>query len=551
MPAAHRSRLRPFLSAVAGLLLALAFLSGSASGFAWVVPGIWLWCGAAPARWSPLQVGYAGGLAFHLAALHWLTYIPVPVAPVAGWLSLSLYLAFFPATWVWLCWRSLPRNARVAQQSTWAQQTDAVLGMPWWQRTAWTLGCAGSWVALEMLQARLLSGFPWNLLGISQYRLFPLTQIASMTGVYGVSFLVAWTSLSLALAALRLLRQPAHQWGWMAELRCPVFLLLCVFGVGVLHTSSPLTPGREIQLALVQPAIPQEVIWNQREDSNRFARVLQLSQLAVATRPHVLVWPEAALPELTEQNVRQIQELVRSNRVWMVLGAEDAEARTSPGPQKAYDYFNAAHLLSPDGQLRATYHKQQLVIFGEYVPLARWLPFLKRLTPVENGFQSGRGPVPFPIGTPRSRTSVLICFEDVFPHLVRRHVEPDTDFLLNLTNDGWFGNSAAQWQHAAAACFRAVENGRPLVRCTNNGLTCWYDSRGRLRQWLGEDAGDPYRSGFLTVRIPLPPAGQSQPLTFYTRHGDLFGWGCVGLTLAQVVWRPRRLLRRRSAPRPA
>ncbi len=550
MPPAHPSWLRPFLSAAAGLLLALAFISGSASGFAWVVPGIWLWCGAAPGRWRPLRVGYIGGLAFHLAALHWLTHIPVPVTPVAGWISLSLYLAFFPAVWLWVCWRCLPCNARVAQDGTWGQQTDAVLGMPWWQRTAWTLGCAASWVALEMLQARLLSGFPWNLLGISQYRLFPLTQIASITGVYGVSFLVAWTSLSLALAALRLLRQPAHQWGWMAELRLPLFVVLCVFCAGVLRSSKPVAPGREIQLALVQPAIPQEVIWDQREDAKRFARVLQLSQLAVATRPHLLVWPEAALPELTEENVRQVQELIQSNRIWMVLGAEDAEARPSAGPDGAYDYFNAAHLLAPDGRLRATYRKQQLVIFGEFVPLARWLPFLKRLTPVENGFRSGPGPVPFPIEAPRCVTSVLICFEDVFPHLVRRHVGIDTDFLLNLTNDGWFGNSAAQWQHAAAASFRAVENGRPLVRCTNNGLTCWYDSSGRLRQWLGENSGDPYRSGFLTICIPLPPAGQGQPLTFYTRHGDLFGWGCFSLTLVQLLGRPGRILRKRRAQLP-
>ena len=124
----------------------------------------------------------------------------------------------------------------------------------------------------------------------------------------------------------------------------------------------------------------------------------------------------------------------------------------------------------------ARYIKRKLVIFGEYVPLADWLPFLKYLTPIQGGFTPGRRPVSFPLPGLRAKTSVLICFEDIFPHLVREHVDDDTDFLVNLTNNGWFGESAAQWQHAANAVFRAVENGLPLVRCANNGLTCWVDA---------------------------------------------------------------------------
>jgi apolipoprotein N-acyltransferase len=128
-----------------------------------------------------------------------------------------------------------------------------------------------------------------------------------------------------------------------------------------------------------------------------------------------------------------------------------------------------------------------------------------------------------------ARTSVLICFEDIFPQLARGDVGPDTDFLVNITNDGWFGDSAAQWQQAATSVFRAVENRVPLIRCSNNGLTCWVDANGRLRQVFRDDGGTIYGPGFMTAQIPLAAPGQAHALTFYNRHGDWFGWTCVGI----------------------
>ena len=124
-------------------------------------------------------------------------------------------------------------------------------------------------------------------------------------------------------------------------------------------------------------------------------------------------------------------------------------------------------------------------------------------------------------------TSTLICFEDVFPQLAREYVQDDTDFLVNLTNDGWFGDGAAQWQQAAAAIFRAVENGLPLVRCSNNGLTCWADASGRLHDIFKNPAGSVYGPGAVTIEIPV---GEKREPTFYNRHGDWFGWVCVGIT---------------------
>ena len=175
------------------------------------------------------------------------------------------------------------------------------------------------------------------------------------------------------------------------------------------------------------------------------------------------------------------------------------------------------------------------------------LPFVKWFTPIEGGFTPGDRPVPFEVENPKVTTSVLICFEDVFPHLARQYAEDDTDFLVNLTNNGWFGESAAQWQHAAGALFRAIENGLPLIRCSNNGLTGWVDLHGRLRQVFRDDHGTIYGPGFLSTEIPLPALGAKRTLTFYNRHGDWFGWACVGLAGLMLTRRMFRSLLARPA----
>jgi len=560
-----------------GAALALAFPTPGWAALAWLAPaGMLLATLDAPPR-RAFGLGYLAGLAHHLVGLRWLLHIPFPAGAVAGWLALSAYLALYPALWVWLCWRALPaalpalgRDAEAAgigdDSPAWWKACARVADLAWSQRAVWVLGCAVAWVAMEMLAAHVLTGFPWNPLGASQYRLLPLIQLAAVTGVPGVSFLVAWTAVSLLAAGLvlaarvrtvsgRLAR--ARTWppgpaglpeagrlggtfrvGLLGEVGLPLLALfgVAVWGAGRLVETPP--AARELKLALVQPSIPQRLIWDPRESTNRFAQLLALTRLALETRPDLVVWPEAALPALDEADYRALSELIAAHRVWMVLGADDAE----PRPGGGHDFYNSAVLFGPDGGYRASYRKQRLVIFGEYVPFERWLPFLKYLTPIEGSFAPGPGPVTFVLTNPPARLAPLICFEDVFARGVRRHVAPDTDFLLNLTNDGWFGESAAQWQQAVHAAFRAVETGVPLVRCTNNGLTCWVDDRGRFRAILGRPNGNVYGPGFLQVRLPLPPAGTLRTPTPYLRYGDWFGWGCGGVTLA--AWAARECFRR-------
>jgi apolipoprotein N-acyltransferase len=162
---------------------------------------------------------------------------------------------------------------------------------------------------------------------------------------------------------------------------------------------------------------------------------------------------------------------------------------------------------------------------------------MKQLTPITGSYTSGKQINQFQIGNVKA--APLICFEDTFPHHVRDHVDDETDFMVNLTNDGWFGEKASQWQHLSSAAFRAVENGLPLVRCCNTGITCWVDECGRLREILRDKNGNEYTAGVVTWEIPVSN-DSSRARTFYNLHGDWFGWSCVAASAIPLLAAVRR-----------
>ncbi len=547
-------RSRYAIAVIAGLLLAVAFPLPGVAGLAWIAPGLL----AAAALGKPggecFRIGYVGGFAYYAASLYWLLLIPyrwhgLPLGPALGLVALSAYLALYPAAWVWLV-----HQARTAQavRGTSQGETAGPLGILWvgnWgQRALWALFGAAAWVGLEMVTARLFSGFPWNLLGASQYKLVPLIQLASVTGVYGVSFLVVWTSLSLVSAGLMLIQHPGRRAGLAGEILVPSLAIAFLFNSGLSQIRRDIPPGRSLRVTLIQPSIPQTLIWDQTADEERFAQLLKVCERALTNQTDLLVWPEAAVPKLLrydQPTLDAVTGLARNHGVWMIIGADDAEPSKDTTGARKTDYFNSSFLISPEGVLKERYVKQSLVIFGEYIPLQKWLPFLKFFTPVESGFTPGTSPVPFEMPNLNATASVLICFEDVFPGVARKAATTNVDFLVNLTNDGWFGESSAPWQHAISAVFRAVENGLPLVRCANNGLTCWVDHRGRIRQLFRDRADTVYGRGYLTFDLPLPgkDTDSAAPRTFYHRHGDVFGWGCLawtGLSTARLLVRFRR-----------
>ena len=522
-----------YLAAIGvGLLLTAAFPRFEVAGFAWIVPGLLLAIAQGKSRGDAFRIGYVAGLAHFLSSLYWLLLIPVKGFPILGWISLAAVLALFVAVWVWLL-------AGKIGEGDWAR------------RTRWALAGAAVWVALEMMRARVFGGFPWDFLGVSQYRMVPLIQIASVTGVYGVSFLVAWFSLSLFSAIRAILGNPTRRFVWQAELALPLTVVIGLFLFGYVRAGQGNSAATSLRVVLVQPSIPQTLIWDPVQNKARFQQLIQMTEQALAEakrqdapgqviqildptnaaptpvvhssgKTDLMIWPESAVPYLDNETFNSITGLAQSYHVWIIFNSDDVQFRSD-----ATNSFNSAFLVTPAGRLADIYHKRKLVMFGEYIPLVQWLPMVEYLTPITGSYQPGNRPVTFELENLHANAAPLICFEDTFPGVARASAGDNVDFLVNLTNDGWFGDSAAQWQHMASAAFRAVENNLPLVRCANNGITCWIDANGRVRDVFRDPKGSAYGAGALTVDIPVTRAGAGRDPTFYHRYGDWFGWACV------------------------
>ena len=264
----------------AGLLLTAAFPKIGIAGCAWIAPALMMAAAHGKRGGDAFRVGYVAGLTHFLSSLYWLLLIPVTGYPILGWFLLGVYLGLYPAVWVWLVnwWGESPSGRR--RTKTDPRKPKQI---SWSGRTSWSLMGAAIWVALEMVRVRLFSGFPWNPLGASQYQLIPLIQIASVTGVYGVSFLVVWVSLSLFSAVCMIFHRPASRFAWQIEILLPLAAIAVLFAFGLARMNGQNPPGPTLRITLVQPSIPQTLIWDPNTDTNRFRQLLELSEQALTS----------------------------------------------------------------------------------------------------------------------------------------------------------------------------------------------------------------------------------------------------------------------------
>jgi apolipoprotein N-acyltransferase len=528
----------------AGILFAVSFPKFNLPVLAWLAPGFVLWLAYDSSGKRVFLSGFLSGLGCWLVMVYWLLLIPFHLYGLGAYLVQSAVGATCMGLWCWLGWRLWPARNRADDdlQSQWVALTS-------WQLLRWPILCAAAWVATELTLARLLPGFP-GFLGASQFRWLALIQISSFTGIYGVSFLISWLSVSLFCAALSVRVERKLSRRLFVQFVPPVLALSGVLIYGTQELSAFSKTTRNYKIALVQPAIPQPAIWDPNEKTNRFLKLLHLSQDALTQKPNLLIWPETALPEMIGRNQftqDAIVNLLHPFKSWMVLGAADYDSHPGVTGLDETRWFNGAFLINPAGDMAARYHKRHLVPFGEFMPGARLFPFLARLRAAGAGLTSGDRPGLFRITEPPANCSVLICYEDLFPHEVRECLSPETDFLLNLTNDAWFGDSAAQWLHLVNALFRTVELRLPLVRCCNNGITCWIDALGRLHDAGFVNSTNVYQSGYKLIEVPLAASEHGYHPTFYYQFGDLFGWGCVTL-VAFFVLKPFGLRRSGESP---
>jgi apolipoprotein N-acyltransferase len=518
----------------------LAFPSPSLALAGWLAPALLLALCHSPRPRRVFALGYVAGLVHCLSSLYWILNIPYPPGAITGWLALSAYCALYPAVWVWFCWKTFPERDAAGIAEAWLR----LRRMARRDRVLWPLQCALAWVALECLRGWMLTGFPWNYLAHSQLSITPLALFASITGVLGVSLVVAWCSVSLLVATTGSVHlKGARRWRRIAKDAAPAIgFLFFALAISWLYTNSrekQITGRVQLRIAMVQPSIPQQVIWDSYGDEKkavaRWEKLRKLTLEANATGPDLIVWPEASAP-LTAARMPSgalkfspVDELASTLGTTMVVGADEAVVELKDGQLVRSESRNSCFLLNRLGEVEGAYSKQHLVMFGEYVPMENWFPFLKKLAPVGT-FTSGKGSAVFDLG--KATAAPIICFEDVVPSLVRRAASEDVDFLLNLTNDGWFGEANQQRQHARAAAFRAIETGRPLVRCTNNGLTCWVDRFGRIHRL---EQGSIHAAGVRVLELSLMKRAGSRA-TFYQRTGDWLGWGSVGACVLMLVW---------------
>jgi apolipoprotein N-acyltransferase len=546
-------RLWPWFAAItSGLLAAAAFPPLDQGWLIWIalVPLIAavLFSGENSRR-RPLRdlaLGYVCGLIFFWCCFFWLTTVSA-----LGWFVLQFYLALYFAFWAWFCGMMRPRQKRIVVNDNWSAMLARAAPSPTPALSPWlssarnlffAFSLASAWVALEWTRGWLMSGFGWNGLGVALHANWPIIQISEWTGVAGVSFLVAFCNAILAAAGRRLWQESkARVMRPHFDLTLTLVALVAVFALG-LRAIQMRSPAHPIRIGLVQANVSREQKFDLRFKQNIFDKFGRLSRVAISSLSNVdlLIWPESAMPAPVledRETLDYVTHLSDSYRVDLLMGAIDEE------PQRVY---NAALLFRPgaDPQL---YRKVHLVPFGEYIPFRHSFPLFAEIAgdQVPEDFDAGDEFTVFNLSRDRGRVAPLICFEDTIGELTRRFVLNGADFLVTVTNDGWFKHSAGSHQHLANAIFRCVETRRPMVRAANTGVTCFVNDLGRVTQILRDDRGSTFEEGILAGEVNI---ATDPPFTFYVRHGELFAKLCavaaLGILLMRIVKRliPRRAL---------
>jgi apolipoprotein N-acyltransferase len=376
-----------------------------------------------------------------------------------------------------------------------------------------------AWVLLEYIRSCLFTGFPWALLGYSQYLNLPVIQIADITGAWGVSFLVMLVNVVIYLAASG--QRPAAK----RKKECLLFLILILsilsYGYYKIYHLPFSGQHLPVRVSLIQGNIPQELKWKQGTEGLIISKYIALTERAARDNPDLIIWPEAAFPSLIEEGS------VSYGKVVSMAGQIKAPLLLGAVRLKNSLYYNSAVLISGQGKEIAVYDKLHLVPFGEYIPLRKLLPFLETIAPIGD-IAGGKEYTVFsccPVSAVQCplHFSVLICFEDLFPGLSRRFVNKGAGFLVNITNDAWYKKTSASGQHLQASAFRALENRVFLVRAANTGISAFIAPSGKITAVLADAAGNNiFVPGYLTGEI----ASLAKPRTFYSRYGDIFIFIC-------------------------
>jgi len=373
------------------------------------------------------------------------------------------------------------------------------------------------WVALEYLRSFLLTGFPWAYLGHTQYLNLPFIQMADITGVYGLSFVILSVNASLYWVL--------HQWPKRTfpfkEVAITVLILLSflIYGyVKIKHVDRETIKSPPLKVALVQGNIDQSIKWDESFQLETLKIYRRLSMKVAEDKPDLIIWPETATPFFF-QEAKEYQPIVleipEKTNAFLLFGTPFYKIEKGK-----VNYYNSAFLVSPSKELIGKYDKIHLVPFGEYIPLRKLLFFIESSIGGGIGnFKPGKGIVHLLL--PQGKFGVLICFEIIFPDLCRRFVRDGADFLVTITNDAWFGRTSAPYQHLSIATFRAIENRVFIARAANTGVSAFIDPKGKIVK-KGDIFTEEAMNGIIRIM---------KGKTFYTLYGDVFAWICSGFSM--------------------
>ncbi len=489
------------LAGLSGLMLTASFPSLNLEWIGWIS---FMPLFIALQDQSPLnafKLGLITGLCHYGTLLYWIVvalsrYGGIPLIPsLAVLVLLVVYLALYPACFALFLAKVSPLRL------------SSYLG-------------AGIWVSLEYARAHLLTGFPWCLLGYSQFLRLPLIQLADITGVYGISFLVILGNLVL----YKLLLHWSHERKQFlaAEVVIMVIMVGLTLFYGYYHlkgTSQGAATERKLRVAIAQGNIDQSIKWDEDYQHKTMSIYDTLSQSSTPFRPHLIVWPETAVPFFFHDNTPLSQFVYRVARITgadILFGSPAYETKVH-----TISYYNRVYLLHGNGQY-AYYDKVHLLPFGEYVPLKRFLPFVHRLVPAAGDFTPGTR-----LKTLRSsnlRVGPLICYEAIFPELSRELAIQGAELLVNVTNDAWFGLTSAPYQHLCMAVLRCIETRLPMARAANTGLSAFIRSDGKIVKQSGL-----FTRELLTHELRLG----KHHTTFYSLYGDIFA---ILVLLGTIIW---------------
>ena len=511
-------RLDYFWAALSGGLLVLSFPLVNLWPFAWFFLVPLLVCTRGKHGKDAFFLGAFAGVIAYLGLIYWVVVavhrygnIPLPLAiPIL--LLLVIYLSLY--------WGVFAFFASFAKDKG---EWIVLLAIP------------AFWVGLEYLRSFLLSGFPWALVGYSQYLNTSFVQIADMTGIYGVSFLLILINTLLFLWIV----------AWSERKRGPIIgtiftmaLLALTFAYGYWKINAPLKTEKGLTVGVAQGNIPQDVKWDSAFQKRTLTIYRDLSLELKEQSPGLIVWPETAVPSYFPSGTElddKVMDIAQETGTYLLVGALSAKEKKKVVREvkEVMEVYNSAYLLTPQRRISGRYDKMHLVPFGEYIPLSSRFPVLNKLAGVWN-IEQGEKAVLFRL--PRGRVGVLICFEGIFPELCREYVRQGANFMVTITNDAWFGQTSAPYHHLPQAPFRAIENRVWLVRAANTGISAFVDPWGRIIK-----PSNLFTPAVLAEEITF----KANTMTFYTKYGDFFAIACslLGVVLIgyivlkkQVIW---------------